>query len=590
MILVVGSGVAGLSCALAAAAVGADVELVTPDRVADRRGLERTGSEHAAGGRFGPAATSGSTPLAQGGIAAAIGAGDDPAQHLADTLAAGGGVADVEAVDALVRDGARLVRGLLDGGFPADREADGTVSLGLEAAHGRPRIVHAGGDRTGAALHDFLLGRVHAEAEAGRIVLGGSTTVESLVVDAGVVVGAVLRRGTGPREIRSADAVVLATGGYAALFPRTSNRRSAVGAGIVLAARAGAAVADLEFVQFHPTVLATDGDPGAGADPAPGMLVSEAVRGAGAVLLDGSGRRFMRNRHPAAELAPRDVVSREIHRVLRERGETAVRLDATGIERAGGRGSLARRFPGIAAGLEARGIDWTREPVPVAPASHYTMGGVLADLDGRSTVPGLFVAGEVAATGAHGANRLASNSLLEGLVFGDRAGRAAARYAVPGGAARSWRTRGRGFHAADAGCEIVPLAARDAPVVPAAASRLEEAVTAGLGIERDARGLAAVAAECARGSDDRAALAAMVGTAALAREESRGAHLRADFPRTDPAQARRRAYRFVAFGSAPEAAAEPAPASAAAPAPASAGVAGGAGAPAHEYAPDGRGA
>lgn len=494
----------------------------------------------------------GSTALAQGGIAAALDADDSAALHLADTVAAGAGIVDAEAADVLVSEGALAMRRLIEEGFAIDREADGRPRLGLEAAHGMRRIVHAGGDQTGAVLHAHLAARVLADE---RIRLLEGRTIVSLIEDSGAVTGALLRDGSGRAEVVSAEAVVLATGGYAALYPRTSSHAGATGTGVVLAARVGALIADLEFVQFHPTVLAGTG-----------VLISEAVRGAGAVLRDAAGRRFMRAASPAAELAPRDVVAREIHRILGAGGAESVWLDATAIERDGGSGAFVRRFPGISAALQAHGYDWSREPVPVSPAAHYTMGGVLSDLDGRSTVPGLFSAGETSSTGVHGANRLASNSLLEGLVFGARAGRAAADYACNGG---QWKPRGRGFASlvrsaervgfasrgvaaarSSSPCDAVPgrnAAAPDGVAKPESTAMPESiatAVAAGLGIERNARGLAAADAVFAAHGCAASQLARMIGAAASIREESRGAHQRADFPRPDPAAAHSRAFRF----------------------------------------------
>jgi L-aspartate oxidase len=490
VILVIGSGVAGLSCALAAARAGAATTLVVPGRLGGADEAER-------------AASGGSTALAQGGIAAAIGFGDTPAAHFADTVAAGAGLVDAEAAEVLTGEGARAVRALLRGGFDADRAESGAPRLGLEGAHGRARIVHAGGDRTGAVLHEHLVARVLVEAAAGRIELLEDRVAVELLSEAGAVRGAVLRSTVGEAlEDRRADAVVLATGGYAALYERSTNPTSSRGEGVVLAARAGAVLADLEFVQFHPTVLHGSG-----------VLVSEAVRGAGAVLRDGSGARFMVGRHPLAELAPRDVVSREMQRAMLERGESRLWLAAWCVEREGGAGSLARRFPGITAAVAEHGIDWSRELVPVSPAAHYTMGGVASDLRGRTSVPGLFVAGETAATGVHGANRLASNSLLEGLVFGRRAGDAAAGFARARG---SWVLEGAGMRA---------LVAEARP------------------------------GAIATGGPD-TSLRAMIALAAEARTESRGAHQRLDAPRTDPAQARRRAFAF-AFASAPESSPDP---------------------------------
>lgn len=511
MIVVIGSGVAGLTSALSAARAqsleGAEpVMLVTPGRLRDET----------------CAIAGGSTALAQGGVAAAIAAGDSPAAHLADTLAAGVGLVDAEAAGLLAREGAHAVRELLASGFDADRTASGAPMFGLEAAHSRARIIHAGGDRTGAILHEFLAQRVRAECAAGRIELLESHTAVSLRVEAGEVTGVVVRPVKDPTDVApraaevgsqtlSASAVVLATGGYAALYGRSTNPASSRGEGVVLAARAGAAVADLEFVQFHPTVLSGTGS-----------LISEAVRGAGAVLRDSSGYRYMLDRHPLAELAPRDVVARETERVLQERGEGEVWLDATGIERDGGAGALLQRFPSISADVSARGFDWAREPIPVSPAAHYTMGGIATDLDGRSSVVGLFAAGEVASTGVHGANRLASNSLLEGLVFGERAGAAAVTHAQ--GRAR-WAHRGRGFAALIAVAEPSVIAVGVAPGPGAAAGSADE-------------------------------LRAMIAVATNARTESRGAHQRLDHPETDPAQARRRAHIFSLPSAAPARAAE----------------------------------
>ncbi|KAM9862606.1 L-aspartate oxidase [Leucobacter sp. BZR 635] len=551
MILVIGAGVAGLSAALAAVAAGAEVELVTPG------GLSALGAQAALAG--------GNTAMAQGGVAAAVGPGDTADAHLADTLVAGAGLVDESAARVLTADGARIVRELLAAGLPVDRGPDGEPILGLEGAHGASRIIHSGGDQTGAALHAFLAARALAASAAGTLRITEHTRAEGLLMRDGTVVGAELCEaapGSSDRahggeaadtvSERFADAVILATGGYAALFLRHTNHAGSRGEGILLAARAGALLADLEFVQFHPTALPS------------GELVSEAVRGAGAVLLDAAGDRFMLDRHPLAELAPRDVVSREIHRVLaaaRAAGSAAdtVWLDATGIEREGGPGTLARRFPGISAAVAASGYDWARDPIPVAPAAHYTMGGVASDLDGRSSVPGLFVAGEVASTGVHGANRLASNSLLEGLVFGERAGRAAAT-----ATANTWEPGATltGLSAFAQAVAEVPLAAPAAPASAAfgsggdrgsaaSAAEISAAIEAALGIVRDEEGLREAAAVFARGTGAQAELAGLVCAAALARRESRGAHQRGDFPQRDPALARRSAIRVVPAAAAP---------------------------------------
>ncbi|PRI10305.1 L-aspartate oxidase [Leucobacter massiliensis] len=551
MILVIGSGVAGIRAALAAAGSGAEVTLVTPGVLlgggAETGGAADRGvSDPAAqcGSEGLRALAGGSTALAQGGIAAALADDDTPGLHLADTLAAGAGIVDSEAAGLLVREGARAVRELLAEGFEADRAPGGSVALGLEAAHVRKRIVHAGGDRTGAVLHAHLVSRLRAAVAAGRIVLRERCTAIALIREAGAVAGAELRGPAGIEACR-AGATVLASGGYAGLYARSSNPLGSRGAGVLLAGRAGALLADLEFVQFHPTVL-----------HGTGTLISEAVRGAGAVLLDGSGTRYLVPRHPLAELAPRDVVSRETTRLLAERGEDHVLLDATGIEREGGPGTLAARFPGITAATRARGLDWRREPIPVSPAAHYCMGGVASDLDGRTSVPGLFVAGEVASTGVHGANRLASNSLLEGLVFGERAGIAAAAVAgvasgggAPAaardgrGSAGAWRPRGAGFLSLERRSRVAAI-----PDPP-----LPDAEPGGPLADRSA-GIPALTGLLPRNGEE-ALLIGMIRDAALDRTESRGAHQRPDHPHADPAQAARRAVRFLL----PASAEQPAP-------------------------------
>lgn len=508
MILVIGGGVAGLTAATAAHAAGAEVTLVTAGTLV-----------------LGDAC---STAMAQGGVAAAVARGDRAADHLLDTLAAGAGLVDAEAARVLVGEGATDVQRLVAAGFAADRGPAGELSLGLEAAHGARRIVHAGGDRTGAVLHAHLV----AQLPAGVRVIERATC-ERLLVDAGAVVGASLTGESGLTRTVHARAVVLATGGYAALYGRTSNHAGARGEGIVAAAEAGAIVADLEFVQFHPTVLAGTG-----------QLISEAVRGAGAVLRDGAGERFMVGMHPAADLASRDIVSREIHRVLRDRGEAAVWLDATGIERAHGAGSLARMFPSIDLAIRAHGLDWATAPVPVAPAAHYTMGGVATDLDGRSSMPGLFVAGEAAATGVHGANRLASNSLLEGLVFGRRAGSAAAAHSSVG----AWRFAGAAMMRLlrDARPQPSTYAPPREPMVfeAAPATRVGQILDERLGIERTAGDMTGALAQLGHVEGREARLAELIAHAALERTESRGAHQRLDYQEASSGQAQRRAFAY----------------------------------------------
>ena len=530
MMLVLGAGVAGISCALEAAALGHEVMLVTPGTL--RLGGERSSDGDGDRDGTGLALAGGNTALAQGGIAAAIGSDDSFASHAADTIAAGAALVDAAAATQLCADGAGAVRSLIELGFGVDRDSRGEVTFGLEAAHSRPRIVHAGEDRTGAALHEFLRWRLASLVASGRVLLAEHTNAVSLLTDAGAVVGAVLRNAADQLSAVRAGSVVLATGGYAALYPNTSNHGGARGEGIVLAARVGASVADLEFVQFHPTVLAGTG-----------MLISEALRGAGAVLRDESGARFMTAAHEAAELAPRDVVSREVHRSMRASGAAQVWLDATSIEREHGPGTLARRFPTITEAVRSRGIDWAREPVPVAPAAHYTMGGIVTDLDGRTSLPGLFAVGEVACTGVHGANRLASNSLLEGLVFGPRAAAAAAAFSAGDRRLGRWQLRGEGAASLIAQAEQLSVrSTTEQQLEEAAVGQLSAAVANGLGIERDADGLGRVTAFADTHSGAGAELAGMIAEAALARTESRGAHQRAEFAEADPNQARRRAW------------------------------------------------
>ncbi|WP_229702890.1 L-aspartate oxidase [Microbacterium murale] len=386
--IVVGSGIAGLTAALQASEAGHAVTLVTKGALGD-----------------------GCTPLAQGGVAGVYGPGDSPDAHAADTMSAGAGLSDAAAVDVLVREGAARIAELIARGVAFDRAPDGTLLLGREAAHSHARIVHAGGDATGSEISRALI----AQARRGAVDIVEHAFLVDLLVDDGSVRGVRMLRHEVLTDLE-ADAVILATGGAGQLYARTTNPLGATGDGIAAALRAGAEVADLEFMQFHPTVLA------AGS----AFLISEAVRGEGATLLDDEGRRFVFDTHPDGELAPRDVVSRAIARQAATQ-EGPVLLDATmlGAER------LAERFPTIDRVTRERGFDWAREPIPVTPAAHYLMGGIVTDLDGRASLPGLFAVGEVARTGVHGANRLASNSLLEGAVFGARAAAAVGRLRLP---------------------------------------------------------------------------------------------------------------------------------------------------------------
>ncbi|MEU3734816.1 L-aspartate oxidase [Streptomyces sp. NPDC033538] len=395
--VVVGSGVAGLTTALRCEAAGLRTVVVTKARLDD-----------------------GSTRWAQGGIAAALGEGDTPEQHLDDTLVAGAGLCDEEAVRTLVTEGPDAVRRLIATGARFDESAEGGLELTREGGHHRRRIAHAGGDATGAEISRALVEAVDDATPSDTRARGIRTIENALVLDlltdadgrtAGVtlhVMGEGQHDGVGAVH---APAVVLATGGMGQVFSATTNPSVSTGDGVALALRAGAEVSDLEFVQFHPTVLFLGPD-AEGQQP----LVSEAVRGEGAHLVDADGVRFMVGQHELAELAPRDIVAKGITRRMQERGAEHMYLDARHF----GADMWERRFPTILAACRAHGIDPVTEPVPVAPAAHYASGGVRTDARGRTTVPGLYACGEVACTGVHGANRLASNSLLEGLVYAER--------------------------------------------------------------------------------------------------------------------------------------------------------------------------
>lgn len=499
--IVVGSGIAGLTAALRAAEHGVRVTLLTKDR-----------RDHAA------------TRDAQGGIAGVMTATDTTAEHLQDTLTAGAGLTDPEAARVLVEEGPARIRDLIDAGVPFDRDADGMLRVGLEGAHSHPRVLHSGGDATGAAIERTLLDRL----AGSDVTVIEHAFVTALVVDRGTdgggtdgtdggrVTGVEVRIDGVPQTM-TADAVVLATGGAGHLYPATTNPAVSTGDGIALALRAGAAVADLEFVQFHPTVLAV-GAP---------FLVSEAVRGEGATLLDAHGHRFAFDAHPDGELAPRDVVARAI---AREDGP--VRLDATRLGAPHTAAFLAARFPTIDAAVRARGLDWAVDPIPVTPAAHYLMGGVVTDLHGRTTVPNLYAVGETARTGVHGANRLASNSLLEGAVFGARAGDAvatdAAAWSGPTAPLREPALAARARIAHDAG--------------PFNRDDLQRLMWRHAGLVRDAEGLARASAVLAAWSaaehptdtigdlEDANLLrvASAVVDAALERTASVGAHFRRD--------------------------------------------------------------
>ncbi|MEU3935380.1 L-aspartate oxidase [Streptomyces sp. NPDC029044] len=514
-VVVVGSGVAGLTAALRCEAAGLRTVVVTKARLDD-----------------------GSTRWAQGGIAAALGEGDTPEQHLDDTLVAGAGLCDEEAVRLLVTEGPDAVRRLIETGARFD-ESEGELALTREGGHHRRRIAHAGGDATGAEISRALVEAVRAR---------GMRTVENaLVLDlltdaegrtAGVtlhVMGEGQHDGVGAVH---APAVVLATGGMGQVFSATTNPSVSTGDGVALALRAGAEVSDLEFVQFHPTVLFLGPD-AEGQQP----LVSEAVRGEGAHLIDADGVRFMAGQHELAELAPRDIVAKGIMRRMQEQDAEHMYLDARHF----GAEMWEHRFPTILAACRAHGIDPVTAPIPVAPAAHYASGGVRTDSHGRTTVPGLYACGEVACTGVHGANRLASNSLLEGLVYAERI---AADIAANGLHARVPQ----------------PVPHPEIPEHPLQTAEarfaIQRIMTGGAGVLRSAGSLTKAADQLQRlHTDAREALAengktaeAGVDTweatnllcvarvlvaAALLREETRGCHWREDRPERDDSAWRR---------------------------------------------------
>src|SRR5438132_2896404 len=391
--LVVGSGVAGLHTAWRASADG-DVMVLTKRSLFDS-----------------------ATAYAQGGIAAALGAGDSPELHRQDTLAAGAALCDSKAVQVLVEEGPARVRELMTAGAAFDLEPGGALKLGREAAHSRRRIVHAHGDQTGAEVARTLIQRVRETK--GIRVLEKARVLDLIVTDQGCVGVRAAVAGKAVEII--ADSTVLATGGCGQVYRYTTNPQVATGDGYAIAHRAGVRLADMEFVQFHPTALDTPENPLA--------LISEAVRGEGAILLNEDLVRFMPKRHKLAELAPRDVVAREIFR--QQLGGRRVWLDARKLG-----ASFRKRFPGIMALCQARGINPTKDLIPVTPAAHYMMGGVVTDLRGRSSLPRLYACGEVSRTGVHGANRLASNSLLEGLVFAERVARDMIETTAPAAAPR----------------------------------------------------------------------------------------------------------------------------------------------------------
>ena len=483
--LVVGSGVAGLHTAWRASENG-EVLVLTKRSLFDS-----------------------ATAYAQGGIAAALGAGDSPKLHRQDTLAAGAALCDAAAVAVLVEEGPARVNELHAAGARFDLDPNGKFKLGREAAHSRHRIVHAHGDQTGAEVARTLIARV---SESDRIRVIETARVLDLIIEGERCCG-VRASVAGTAVEIMADATVLATGGCGQVFRYTTNPVVATGDGYSIAHRAGARLADMEFVQFHPTALDTPENPL--------QLISEAVRGEGARLVNEAGVRFMPRRHRLAELAPRDVVAREI---FHEReGGKRVYLDATKLGR-----TFARRFPGIYTVCRGRGIDPVKELIPVTPAAHYMMGGIVTDLIGRSTIPRLYACGEVSRTGVHGANRLASNSLLEGLVFAERVARdlAGTPELPQPPRKREWR--------------VPQLTDRGAAQV--AADDVRSVMWQHAGIARSAKGLReclatldAIEQRLPEGATEEANMvetARLIAEAALLRGESRGGHFRSDFPRS----------------------------------------------------------
>ncbi|MFV0254218.1 MAG: L-aspartate oxidase [Beutenbergiaceae bacterium] len=492
-VLVVGSGIAGLSLALEASDLGHQVTVVT------KGGLGQS-----------------NTRFAQGGIAAAVFDEDSVESHIADTLAAGAGLCDAEAVRVLCAEGPTRIKEMIDLGVAFDTK-NGELAHGLEAAHSYPRVLHAGGDATGAVIEAALVARLrerHIDIHEHAFLLELTTTV------AGAVSGAQVELADGRRRHFTADVVVLGTGGAGQLYPYTSNPLGATGDGAACAARIGAKLADVEFYQFHPTTLARPGN----------FLVSEAVRGEGAVLRDADGERFMADT-PGQELAPRDVVARAVAIQMAAQGGTPVVLDATAM----GADFLATRFPSIDAGVREAGLDWAADPIPITPAAHYWMGGIATDLWGRTSVRGLFAIGECSRTGVHGANRLASNSLLEGSVFGHRAAQVLDDL-------EDWPADDHiaGFTFVD----LPATGAETGPTRPFSRAALQQLMWDAVGLMRTGEQLQQ--ALDTLGSWDLATadptdrssyedlnlllLAHMCATAALARTESIGAHFRLDAP------------------------------------------------------------
>lgn len=476
-----------------------------------------------------PLGSGSATAWAQGGIAAAVGPDDSPTLHAADTERVGGGLNDHHAVEILASDAAERIAELIALGASFDRTSDGSLALGQEAAHSRRRILHAGGDATG---REVLRALIEAVRKAPVTIV--EATADELVIEAGRVVGIRAYRSIGDGHIErfrlDAEAVVLATGGCGHLFALTTNPPEATGDGIALAARAGADLIDLEFVQFHPTALAM------GLDPMP--LVTEALRGEGARLIDADGNAIMAGRDPRGDLAPRDVVARVVFEATVAGRQPA--LDVRGVR------DFATRFPTVFAETRAAGLNPEVDPLPIGAAAHYHMGGITVSEDGRSSIPGLWACGETASTGAHGANRLASNSLLEAIVFAARVADDI-RARAHGGPRRIHQELDQRVYAAES------------PHEAATHQRLRQIMYCGVGVIRDAECLSkalleldaldaeAQAQHVSRGLQNMILVGRLIARAALARRESRGSHQRRDFPLTDPRFAQRAHLRISAL-------------------------------------------
>ena len=494
-IIIVGGGLAGLFCALKLAPRKVTVISTAP--------LGRGAS----------------TAWAQGGIAAAVGQGDTPESHAADTVAVGGGIVDEAVALSLAKEASDRINDLLSYGVPFDRDLEGRLAVGQEAAHSARRIVHVRGDMAGKAIMQALIETVH-KTPSIRVIEDHS--VEALLGDRRAISGVRLRRADDsnatPIDLRG-RAVVLATGGAGHLYAVTTNPIEACGLGLAIAARAGAVIADAEFVQFHPTAIAV------GRDPAP--LASEAIRGEGAILVNAQGERFMTAIHPLAELAPRDIVARGVFaEIAAGRGAFLDTRQALGAR-------FAEEFPTVYASCKAAGIDPVTDLIPVAPAEHYHMGGVSVDARGRTTLDGLWACGEVSSTGAHGANRLASNSLLEAVVYAARIAEDIAGLDAISSASASI-----------AALRDVSIAPRSALVLPDDAEQLiRRTMTAKVGVVRDGDELADAiriiatieAAAPTAFLRNMATSALIVATCAWQRRESRGAHFRSDYPTENPA-------------------------------------------------------